>query len=269
MRFSEDMRLATGLYLASHKQTLIYSAQHVAMKVQNAMMKAIAQLTKPAHTKTRKPYSVSVGLDAFGNAVPEAKSLPVEFRAGASRIVRREEMLVHPSRKRTRKNAKLTLMAFRRLLPALRKPPLESSPTPSRDEPLDVEFRLVPQVVKAPDLRLEPSIHETTDSSVSATAVQGKMPAQALPLALAVAGVVFYLLYVMTGMQGSMSTMSGNIQTMATDTRAMSQNMQAMNRNVEQMNQNVGAIAKSTAPMGEAASTVSPFTRMVKAILPF
>ena len=287
------------------------------MRAQITMIKAIAQSFKPALTVSRKPYVVSVGVDRFGNAIPQAKSAPLENGEGESRIVRQQDVLIYPSRKRKRttnmgKNAGgafKTLMAFTpsllarlrpwrmpaankknatggSLLPVVRQRPIDEYPPAARiDEPLECEFReckefkefrRLPLEANEPDDRLEPRIYELSQELPTPPVSQSKNRAQVLPLAMIVALVVVYLLYVMTGMQGSMMAMSGNINTMATDTRTISQNMQAMNQsvhdmnhNVAEMNQKVGTLAKSAAPMGEAVSAVSPITKMFKSFFPF
>jgi uncharacterized protein YoxC len=166
------------------------------------------------------------------------------------------------------------------LLPVVRPRPMDSLLQAERiAEPLECEFKPLPLELNACAQRLEPRIYEVNQEPLQPLQPQvteNKIRAQLLPLALVVALVVVYLLYVMTGMQGSMTAMSGNIQTMANDTRAMSQNMQAMNQsmhdmnhNVAEMNQKVGTLAKTAAPMGEAASTVSPLTKMFKSLMPF
>jgi uncharacterized protein YoxC len=272
------------------------------------MMKAIAQSLKPALARRRKPYVVSVGLDIFGNAIPEAKSAQRESAGGVSRIVRRQDVLVYPSRKRSRTTPVgqkagavfKRLLAFTSalwarlrpwrkpaadrnkaisgsLLPVVRPRPMDKLPQAGPvAEPLECEFKPLPLELNARAPRLEPRIYEVNQEPLQPQVTENKLRAQLLPLALVVALVVVYLMYVMTGMQGSMTAMSGNIQTMANDTRAMSQNMQAMNQsmhdmnhNVAEMNQKVGTLAKTAAPMGEAASTVSPFTKMFKSLMPF
>jgi uncharacterized protein YoxC len=272
------------------------------------MIKAIAQSLKPALAKRPKPYVVSVGLDIFGNAIPEAKSAQRENSGGVSRIVRRQDVLVYPSRKRRRTTpmSQKAGVVFKRLLaftsallarlrpwrkpaahrnkaisgsllPVLRPRPIDTLPPAGPiAEPLEYELKPLPLEFNACAQRLEPRIYEVQQEPLKPQVTENAIRAQLLPLALVVALVVVYLLYVMTGMQGSMTAMSGNIQAMASDTRAMSQNMQAMNQsmhdmnhNVAEMNQKVGTLAKTAAPMGEAASTVSPLTKMFKSLMPF
>jgi len=276
------------------------------MKANHTMMKAIAQSLKPAFTRGRKPYVVSVGLDIFGNAVPEAKSAQLENIGRVSRIVRHQDVLVYPSRKgkRTTQMGKKaggafkTLLAFPpsllarlrpwrqpavnwknatggSLLPVVRQRPMDELPQAVRiDENLAYELKHLPQEVN--EFRLEPRIYEQVQEHQKPLESQRTTLTQILPLAVVAAVVIGYLLYVMTGMQGSMTAMSGNIQTMATDTRTISQNMQTMNQsmhdmnhNVAEMNQKVGTLAKSAAPMGEATSAVNPLIKMFKSFMPF
>lgn len=272
------------------------------------MLKAIAQSLQPALARSRKPHVVSVGLDIFGNAIPEAKPAQLESSGKKSRIVRRQDVLVYPSRKRKRTtnmgnkagSAFKTLQAFTpsllarlrpwrmpaasrknatsgSLLPVVRQRPIDDHPPAGRiGEPLEYEFKHLPEEFNERERRLEPRIYELSQEPLRSLGTPRKIRAQVLTLAMVVALVIVYLLYVMTGMQGSMTAMSGNIHTMATDTRTMSQNMQAMNQsmhdmnhNVTEMNQKVGTLAQSAAPIGAAASTVSPLTKMFKSLMPF
>lgn len=273
------------------------------------MMNAVAHSLGRALARLGKPRVVSVGLDAFGNAIPEAKSAPAASSARGARIVRREDVLVGPSRKRQRKTAaiatarvrvfKALSTSMRSLLARVRPQRMPASgrqedagsrsllPVIARSKPeqaqetrtgsvLDGAFRRLPQESQRHEDRLEPTIHEPPREATEPSSAERRIPPETYPAAMVVALIVIYFLYVMGSMQGSMMAMSGNIHTMATDTHSMSQNMQAMNRsmqdmnhNVSEMNQKVGTLAKAAAPMGEAASSVSPFTRILKSILPF
>jgi uncharacterized membrane protein len=163
------------------------------------------------------------------------------------------------------------------LLPVVRQRPIDHYPQTVRStERSGYAFKALPQEFNERECWLEPRIIEPSPEPLKPLLIQRTIRAQVLPLAIIAFCVMAYLLYVMTGMQGSMAAMSGHIQTIATDTRAISQNMQSMNQsvhdmnhNVAGMNQKVGTLAQTAAPMGEAASTVSPLTKMFKSIMPF
>ncbi len=53
-------------------------------------------------TKTKQAHKINVGLDLFGNAIPEVKSGLVDGTGKALRVVKRHEMVIKPSPKRAR-----------------------------------------------------------------------------------------------------------------------------------------------------------------------
>jgi uncharacterized protein YoxC len=155
---------------------------------------------------------------------------------------------------------------------------------PERDrDPLDRALQRMRHEFNERERRLDRKMLVLRDEQQRLLSMRRKLRSWTVPATVAVAVVVLYMLNVMTSMQGSMTTMAGNIHTMATDTRTISQNMQVMNQSMYQMNQNVaqvngsvvqmnrnvGTLAQSAAPMGEAASAVSPMTRMFKSMMPF
>ena len=271
------------------------------------MIKAIAQSLEHAVARLRKPRIVSVALDVFGNAIPEARSAQAASSTGESRIVRREDVLVGHSRKRLRsavgtprgRGFKALFASTRSLLARVRRQrtlapdPKEDArvasllPVVRQSKPLLAQraregsvlvgaFQRLPQESQRQEDRLEPWIYKPHQESTELAKARRRIPQKAFPAAAVVAIIVVYLLYILGSMQGSMMAMSGNIHTMATDTHSMSQNMQAMNQsmqdmnhNVAEMNQKVGTLSRAAAPMGEAATAVSPFTRILKSILPF
>lgn len=157
-------------------------------------------------------------------------------------------------------------------------------------ERLEYAFKRLHQEFNQREQQIEEKIQELKQHHLSVQATRKQGYKWAVPLAMAGFSVVGYALYVLTSMQGSMTAMSGNINTMnghmgtmAGDTQVMSQNIQTMNEsmyymnnnvaymsgNVAQMNQKVGTLAQAAAPMGEVASSASPFMKMFKSFMPF
>lgn len=269
-------------------------------------MKAIPQSLKPSRTKTKQAHKVNVGLDLFGNAIPDVKSALVEGTGKALRIVKRQEMLIKPSPKRARaasrsKTSKskalvaVTPTLLERLVP-WRMPPVSQPKPVERPHPdgvgerLEYAFKRLHQEFNEREQKLEAKMQELMQAQQTQTAVKHHKRLWLLPVLLVAGAAGGYMMVIMTSMQTSMITMSGNINTMnghmgamATDTQAMAQNTQAMNNsmyymnnnvaymsgNVAQMNQKVGTLAQAAAPMGEAAATVSPFMKMFKSFMPF
>lgn len=287
------------------------------------MFKSTPQFLKKTLTRTSQKRKLSVGLDIFGNAIPEVESAQVEGTGKSLRVVRRQEVIVKPGRKQakvpkaskkastTSKTAALVPVKpglVGRLLPwsqpaakgsdskAVAKViPVERKHTehPHADtigERLEYAFKRLHQEFNEREHQLEQRMQELKQQHQQALAGKTQKRLWLAPLALAVVGVVGYMMYIMSSMQGSMVAMSGNINTMnghmgtmAGDTQVMSQNIQTMNQsmyymnnnvaymsgNVAQMNQKVGTLAQAAQPMGEAASAVSPFTKMFKSFMPF
>ena len=241
---------------------------------------------KHTYTKNQPAHQVNVGLDLFGNAIPEGKSL---------RIVKRHDMVLKPSPKRVRAVAQVKtarLSVLKHLLP-WRVVSVERQPPVALDgvsERLEQAFKRLHQEFNEREQQLETKMHALTQTQQRLSATKTKKQVWLLPVILIAGAAGGYMMYIMSSMQGSMIAMSGNINTMnghmgamAVDTQAMSQNTQAMNQsmyymnnnvaymsgNVAQMNQKVGTLAQAAAPMGDAAATVSPFMKMFKSVMPF
>lgn len=261
---------------------------------------------KHTNTKSKHAHHVNVGLDVFGNAIPEIKSAQVDGtgKAIAMRIVKRQDMVLKPNPKRVRaatrvkKSTSKALIAvtpnlLERLVPwwVQAKPALEHPPAVDGvNERLEHAFKRLHHEFNEREQKLEAKMHELQQAQQSLVATKTKRQVWLVPMIVVAGAAGGYMMYIMSSMQASMITMSGNIntmnghigtmaadtQTMAYSTQSMNQSMYYMNNNVAymsgnvaQMNQKVGTLAQAAAPMGEAASTVSPFMKMFKSFMPF
>ncbi|OQX12673.1 MAG: hypothetical protein BWK73_14375 [Thiothrix lacustris] len=261
---------------------------------------------KHTNTKSKFAHHVNVGLDMFGNAIPEVKSAAVDGtgKAIAMRIVKRHDMVLKPSPKRVRAATRvkkttskalitLTPNLLERLVPwwTQAKPVLEHPPAVDEvNERLEHAFKSLHHEFNAREQQLEAKMHALQHAQQTLAATNTKRQIWLWPVMLAAGAAGGYMMYIMSSMQASMTAMSGNINTMnahigtmATDTQTMAYSTQSMNQsmyymnnnvaymsgNVAQMNQKVGTLAQAAAPMGEAAATVSPFMNMFKSFMPF
>lgn len=236
-------------------------------------MKAIPQSLKPTLISSKKPRTISVGLDVFGNAIPEVRPALVEGSGGALRIVRRQDVIVRPSRKRKMASAGQTSASkalvpvspalLGRLLPwwlqqkqakatdntepAVTAQPSLGHPHPEGvGERLEYAFQHLHQAFNGREQQLEDKMRELREEHQNLLAAKPKLQAWVLPTVLLGSSAMAYMMYVMTSMQGSMTAMSGNINTMnghigtmAADTQSMSQNTQSMSQNMQTMNQSM------------------------------
>ncbi|MEZ5452963.1 MAG: hypothetical protein R3E93_09165 [Thiothrix sp.] len=271
------------------------------------MMKAIPQSLKPAFTKTltktTQPRKISVGLDVFGNAIPDVKSALVEDTGKALRIVKRQDMVVKPSRKRSRKQSAATstalvpvtptLLGLGRLVPwwtqqaANQKQAKTSDPVTATNvkpvdhpdgisERLEYAFKRLHQEFNEREQHIEDKMRELRAEHQNILATQPKTRAWILPVAVVGASAMGYMMYVMTSMQGSMTAMSGNINTMnghigtmANDTQAMSQNTQYMSQNMQTMNQSMYYMNNNVAYMsGNVAQMNQQVGSMAQSVRP-
>jgi len=261
---------------------------------------------KHTNTKSKPAHHVNVGLDVFGNAIPEIKSAQVEGtgKAIALRIVKRHDTVLKPSPKRVRaatRVKKSTSKALSVVIPNLlerlvpwltqTKPALEHpSAVDGVSERLEHAFKRLHHEFNEREQQLEAKMHELQHAQQTLAATKTKRQVWLVPMIVMAGAAGGYMMYIMSSMQASMITMSGNINTMnghigtmATDTQTMAYSTQSMNQsmyymnnnvaymsgNVAQMNQKVGTLAQAAAPMGEAAATVSPFMKMFKSFMPF
>ena len=256
-------------------------------------LKTPKNLFKPKQTKTK---TIDVGIDVFGNAIPDNVTAQIESSGKALRVVKRQQMTLKPSRKKSAK--KLAVVAatqspglLTRLLPATWTKPSEKTVVHDGiSERLEVAFKRLHHEFNEREQQLEVKMHAIQQQHLALANFKQKK--RGVLLSLAAAGMLAggYMLYVLTNMQNSMTSMSGNISTMnghmgamASDTQNMTQNIQAMNEsmyymnnnvgymsgNVAQMNQKVGTLAQAAAPMGEAAATMNPFMKAFKSFMPF
>ncbi len=251
-------------------------------------MKIIPQFLKPL--KIKQTEKLSVGLDVFGNAIPEVKAALVEGTGKTLRVVKRQEVIVKPGRKKTAVNTKARPKT-KAMMPVSRKQDAHTHPE-GIGERLEQAFHRLHQEFNEREQQLEAKMQELKKQHQQALAGKTSTKPRRWLVAAALAGMgaMGYMMYIMTSMQTSMTAMSGNINTMnghmgtmATDTQLMSQHIQTMNQsmyymnnnvaymsgNVAQMNQKVGTLAQAAQPMSEAASAVSPFTKMFKSFMPF
>jgi hypothetical protein len=253
------------------------------------------------NTKSAVAHQVNVGLDLFGNAIPEVKAAGVEGTGKALRIVKRHDIILKPSPKRVRAatrlkgNTSTALIAsapllLKRLLPWW-VAPKTAPPVEVVNERLEYAFKRLHETFNEREQKLDAKMHALQQAQQSLSVAQTKKRRLwLLPMLLVAGGAGGYMMYIMSSMQSSMIAMSGNINTMnghigtmATDTQTMAQSTQSMNQslysmnnnvaymggNVAQMNQKVGTLAQAAAPMGEAASTMNPFMKAFKSIMPF
>ena len=220
---------------------------------------------KHTYTKNQPAHQVNVGLDLFGNAIPEGKSL---------RIVKRHDMVLKPSPKRVRAVAQVKtarLSVLKHLLP-WRVVSVERQPPVALDgvsERLEQAFKRLHQEFNEREQQLETKMHALTQTQQRLSATKTKRQVWLLPVILIAGAAGGYMMYIMSSMQGSMIAMSGNINTMNQSMYYMNNNVAYMSGNVAQMNQKVGTLAQAAAPMGDAAATVSPFMKMFKSVMPF
>ena len=255
-------------------------------------LKTPKNLFKPKPTTTK---TIDVGIDVFGNAIPDNVTAQIEASGKALRVVKRQQVALKPSRKKsTKKLAVVTPQSpslLTRLLPATwTKPSVKTIAHDGISERLEVAFKRLHHEFNEREQQLEVKMHAIQQQHLALANLKQKK--RGLLLSLVAAGMLAggYMLYVLTNMQNSMTSMSGNISTMnghmgamASDTQNMTQNIQAMNEsmyymnnnvgymsgNVAQMNQKVGTLAQAAAPMGEAAATMNPFMKAFKSFMPF
>jgi hypothetical protein len=254
-------------------------------------------------TKTKSAPTLNVGLDVFGNAIPSTATAQVEGSGKALRVVRRQEIALKPSRKRstvvahadkvTQKQRKTALVAnttpglLGRLMPSWTKsatskvvkivpmrPPRKHDSLHSDGvaERLEHAFKRLHHEFNEREHQLELKMQALKQQH---TKRQWLMP-------LAVMGMAAggYMLYVLTSMQGSMTAMSGNINTMNThmgtmagDTQVMTQNIQTMNESMYYMNNNVanmsGNVAQMNQKVGTLAQAAEPMGEAASVVSPF
>lgn len=268
-------------------------------------MKAIPQSLLPVASKTQQPYTISVGLDVFGNAIPDLKPAQVEGTGKSLRVVKRQDMLVRPSRKRSRNTLKPStsraLVAVGPALlgrlvpwwvaagkqkgtgngqPLLKVEPLHPPATEGVNERLEQAFNRLHHEFNEREQRLEDKMQALREKQHSLLGTRRKLLVWVLPLVVGGSVVMGYLLYVMTSMQGSMVAMSGNINTIAVDTQAMSQNTQYMSQNIEGMNQSMaymnnnvaymsGNVAQMNQKVGTLAQAAAPMGEAASTVSPF
>ena len=249
------------------------------------------------NTKSALAHQVNVGLDVFGNAIPEVSLAGVEGTGKTLRIVKRHNMILRPSPKRVRAASRLkgtTSTALVATAPQLLKrllpwwvAPKTAPPVEVVNERLEYAFKRLHQEFNAREQELDAKMQVLQQSLAVA---KPKRRLWLVPLVLVAGAAGGYMMVIMSSMQASMINMSGNINTMngqigtmATDTQSMEQSTQSMNQslyymnnnvaymsgNVAQMNQKVGTLAQAAEPMGEAASTMNPFMKAFKSIMPF
>lgn len=272
-------------------------------------MKAIPQSLKPTQTKTKQARKINVGLDVFGNAIPEVKSALVEGTGKALRIVKRQDVIVKPPRKRNRPVGKKAHSTSRALVPVsptllgklvpwwppatgqkdatktkavtvTQVKPLEHPHADGIADRLEHAFKRLHHEFNEREQRLEDKMHALRQQQQSLLGTKRKTRLWLLPLALVGSAVMGYMMYVMTSMQGSMTAMSGNINTIASDTQSMSHNTQAMSQNMQAMNQNMyyinnnvaymsGNVAQMNQKVGTLAQAAAPMGEAASTVSPF
>lgn len=259
------------------------------------MTKATPLFLQKITSKPTKTKTLSVGLDVFGNAIPEVKSALVEGTGKALRIVRRQEVIVKPSRKQARVKTKafkqqsteivpVSPVRLSRLIPWTKqaeqtkqtrtKASVETSTAKRKQddqahpegigERLEYAFHRLHQEFNEREQQLEVKMQELKEQHENLLAGKTKKRLWLAPVVVAAVGVVGYMMYVMTSMQTSMTAMSGNINTMnghmgtmAGDTQVMSQNVQTMNQSMYYMNNNVAYMSGNVAQMNQQVGAMA------------
>ncbi len=258
---------------------------------------------------TSKVRTRVVGVDVFGNGVPEVASAQVEGTGKSLRIVSNEEFEIRPGKRARRKPVDVEKVA--RVSVLSRMGGFFNGSGKESTETLRAQQEAHEEIVADLSARFEHAFTElkyefgerekqledklqAASHRLSApvrTKNTSKMQQVKIFSGVVIGGVaVCYLLFVMTSMEGAMSSMSGDITAMngtiggmGQDTNTMAKgivnldgNMQYMNSNIAQMNgnmahmnHNVGQMTKAVEPMGQAAANVNPFLGAVRSFFPF
>jgi hypothetical protein len=238
----------------------------------------------------RLPAIRRVGLDAFGNAIPDVPSTraarpgrSLQVVATKQLVERRPETAAATGEWMPRAGGLLAGVArWGHAVSAWRPRGAVPAALPDEDDSrLEYAFRRLHEEFGVREQRLQAQLHELDERQQR---LLGHAPWKwVAPLALVAALALGYALYLLaamqesiTGMAGDVATMNGHMDGMADSTRTMSENMDTVNRSMAQlngdmgqMNRNVGAIAAATAPMGQAVQSVSPFMQTFRRFMPF
>lgn len=265
-----------------------------------------------SQSKPRRPnrsgYLINVGLDSFGNALPDTGKKAAE-NLSQSIVSRRDVWIGTRSSVSSAKEPeaatwwtrvgfsipRLTLSASRHKQLIETQPNNENLET-AETATVELEREQVAQVFKSLHNSFnerEARLDNRLRALESPAASDNKKP-RISPLLfgglLAGAGCIGAVLFIMTSMKDSMTQMSSNIQTMnqhmglmATDTGSIAQdvhtmndsmyfmnnNVANMNGNIGQMNHQVGNMAQTMAPIGDAAAPMGRFSKFFGFFFPF
>lgn len=266
-------------------------------------LKKIAKAKRrPTKVKTRR-----VGLDTFGNAIPDAAQ--VEGTGKSLRVVEARDIEIRPGKKRRRrKPVTVTPTAtqagvlsrwaerfrrtraedeiraqqeahdeivsdlsgrFEHAFEELRKEFKE------REQQLEEKLKVVSQTLPSPSTN---AASKTNVSSKAGSKLQQHLKVAFGGLVAVLVG--GYLLYVLTSMEGSMTEMSsnmtamnGSIGAMGQDTRIMSDGIQKLDGNMRYMNGNIaqmnGNMAHMNQNVGQMTRAVEPMGQAAQNVNPF
>lgn len=271
-------------------------------------MKKLTSQTQPGKQKSNG-YLVNVGLDSFGNAIPDTGAKTAESLT--QRVVARRDVWVGTqSAKTTPKEAQPSawwnIIGFS--LPLLSSRPDQhkqlakrsgqtlpiTNEAPQTTVEMDQErvalvFKTLQDSFNEREARLDNKLRALEDTKAK-QAKKTRLNGWVVGGMLAGASGIGIVLFIMASMKESMNQMSSSIETMnqhmshmAVDTGTIAQsvhtmndsmyfmnhNVANMNGNIGHMNQQVGSMAHSIAPMGEAAAPMGRFSRMFQSFFPF
>lgn len=260
------------------------------------MKKLLTKKTvRKTQLKTRK-----VGLDSFGNAIPEVPSAKVEGTGKALQIVETRDIIIAPP-KAQRKARKVEKAAPVKVswLSKVRSVFSKSEPKPAEQKAhddlvddlshrMESAFTELKREFIEREAHLEQRLHEVKEHHALALTSQKTQKKWLLAGAGTVGfAMAVYLLVVMTSMEGSMSNMTGDMSAMSSHVQDMSGNTQAMTQSVSQMNDsmaymnysvnqlngNVGAMNQNVAQMnqnvGSMSQSVKPMGEAAQTATPF
>lgn len=253
----------------------------------------IVRWTPPLTERSAQPdcHVVNVGLDCFGNAIPELGTDSGK-RNTPEIVMRRDVRLGRKPRRRIARNQPLSQRIMPRLFERMTawlllpeaddqalvvKKPLKNK-LPSVDDGVTIDthaegieqvFRRLHDTFNEREARLENKLRALEQSKLLPSEAGDKRRYWLWPVVAAVAAGMGVMLYIMASMQTSMIDMSGNIQAMnqhmsqmAVDTRGMAQNVRGMNESMYYMNNNVVYMSDNVAQMnrqvGNMAHSVAP-----------
>ncbi len=258
-------------------------------------LKSIKKSRRPVKVKTKV-----VGLDTFGNAIPDAAQ--VEGTGKSLRVVEAREIEIRPGKRQRRKPVVVSpevqkTGVLARVGGFFRRPRVEAELRAQQEahaefvsdlsgrfehafEELKKEFSEREQQLEE-KLKMVSQALPSPDSATQTASKKGWQQHMKVALGGLVAVLVGgYLMYVLTSMKGSMTAMSdnmtamnGNIGAMSEDTRIMSEGIQKLDGNMRYMNGNIaqmnGNMARMNQNVGQMTRAVEPMGQAAQNVNPF